>query len=125
MLLRACDIDKRIPAKTYTITADDGRSVSKDLCAEHGEPFEEWLEEAKAGEPAAGDLEIGREWLDAEGEEKRPGEKESEPKPAPAPPERAAPKRAATRRTATKKAAPSRRRPKIVSLEEIEAQKKG
>lgn len=40
----ACDIDQKFPAKTYTITASDGRSMSKDLCEEHAEPFEEWLE---------------------------------------------------------------------------------
>ncbi|WJN62572.1 hypothetical protein [Streptomyces phage phiScoe1] len=87
----ACDIDKKVPAKTYTITADDGRSISKDLCEEHAEPFEEWLEEVESEEPE---------------------EEEREP---------VVPKR---RSQAAKKAAPSRRRPKITSLEEIEASKR-
>ncbi|WP_436739914.1 hypothetical protein [Streptomyces sp. BBFR102] len=93
MLIRACDIDKKTPATTYTITAGDGRSISKDLCEEHAEPFEEWLEEAEPGE-------------------------EPEPEPAPEP------ARKATARKATAKKAPARRRPKVTSLEEIEAKKK-
>ncbi|MEU9795077.1 hypothetical protein AB0E27_31580 [Streptomyces sparsogenes] len=84
----ACDIDKKFPAKTYTITASDGRSVSKDLCAEHAEPFEEWLEEA---------------------------ELEEEPKPEPA--KKEAPKKAPAKKPA------ARRRPRITTLEEIEASK--
>jgi hypothetical protein len=91
----ACDIDKTYPAKTYTITCSDGRSISKDLCAEHAEPFEEWLEEAGAAE-------------------------EAEPEPAPE-----VPKQPARKTAPAKKATPSRRRPKITSLEEIEAAKKG
>ncbi|MDX3525063.1 hypothetical protein P1P75_00985 [Streptomyces sp. ID05-39B] len=96
----ACDIDKKFPAKTYTITASDGRSISKDLCAEHAEPFEEWLEEVEL-------------------EEEQAPEAELEPEPAPV-----VPKRRAASKPATKKAVPVRRRPKIVSLEEIEASKK-
>ncbi|MFF8845487.1 hypothetical protein ACF08N_22635 [Streptomyces sp. NPDC015127] len=89
----ACDIDQKVPAKTYTITASDGRSISKDLCEEHAEPFEEWLEEAVAEEP--------------------------EPEPVPQP-----------RREREKRQEPPakrtvRRRPKVMTLEEIEAQKKG
>jgi hypothetical protein len=91
----ACDIDKKFPAKTYTITASDGRSISKDLCEEHAEPFEEWLEEAE---------------MDGE------SEPEPEPEPAPKPVKKAAAKKVAT---------PSRRRPKVVSLEEIERSKQG
>src|SRR5690606_24214254 len=37
VLIRACDIDKKIPAKNYTLTAEDGRAISKDLCEEHAE----------------------------------------------------------------------------------------
>jgi hypothetical protein len=103
----ACDIDKKFPAKTYTITASDGRSISKDLCAEHAEPFEEWLEEADEPEP------------DADEHAHRVIEqREPEPEPAPAESKRPA------RKAAAKKTTTSRRRPKIVSLEEIEASKK-
>ncbi|MEV5330873.1 hypothetical protein [Streptomyces werraensis] len=96
MLVRACDIDKKIPAKNYTITAEDGRTISKDLCEEHAEPFEEWLEEA--------------ELVDEE--------PEPEPEPAPA-------KKATARKAPAAKKTTARRKPRIVSLEEIEAQKKG
>lgn len=98
MLLRACDIDKKIPAKRYTITADDGRTISKDLCEEHAEPFEEWLEEAELGEEEA----------------------ELAPEPAPAPAKKAPAKKASAAKKTT-----ARRRPKVVSLEEIEAKKQG
>lgn len=95
----ACDIDQKFPAKTYTITASDGRTISKDLCAEHAEPFEEWLEEAEVA--AAPEV-------------------EPEPEPEPAP---TVPKRRAPAKTVPAKKTPSRRRPKITSLEEIEAKK--
>ncbi|MET8111168.1 hypothetical protein [Streptomyces prasinus] len=95
----ACDIDKQWPAKTYTITASDGRSISKDLCEEHAEPFEEWLEEAGlVGEP------------------------DPEPEPAPKPAAKKAPAKTPARRAA-KKATPARRGPRIMSLEQIEAEK--
>lgn len=88
----ACDIDRKVPAKTYTIKVSDGRSISKDLCAEHAQPLEKWLEEAggTAGalEPASGTAQ------------------------APVQPEHA-----------IKKTAAARRRPKIVTLEQIEASK--
>jgi hypothetical protein len=95
----ACDIDQKFPAKTYTITASDGRSISKDLCAVHAEPFEEWLEEAELGEEPASEVEL-----------EPASEVEPEPEPVPA-------------KKAPAKKAPARRRPKIVSLEEIEASK--
>ncbi|MDX3405167.1 hypothetical protein PV708_02805 [Streptomyces sp. ME02-6977A] len=101
--VRACDIDRKTPAQNYTITASDGRSISKDLCEEHAEPFEEWLEEA------------GLDEEEAEPEPEPAKEEES----APVVPKRPAPKRAPAKKTT------ARRRPKIVSLEEIEAQKKG
>lgn len=117
----ACDIDKKFPAKTYTITASDGRSISKDLCPEHAEPFEEWLEEVEVREEAEDDLKLDAAALLGE---RRLVEGEAEPAPEPqiesAP---AAPKRQATKRAPAKKTT-SRRRPKIVSLEEIEAKKK-
>lgn len=93
----ACDIDQKFPAKTYTITASDGRSISKDLCEEHAEPFEEWLEEAELGEEKA----------------------ETAPEPEPQPAKRAPAKKA----PAAKKTTTPRRRPKIVTLDEIERRK--
>jgi hypothetical protein len=102
----ACDIDKKFPAKTYTITASDGRSISKDLCAEHAEPFEEWLEEADEYAPD---------------EDEHAHRIVEQREPAPEVPKR----RTAKKAEPAKKATPSRRRPKIVSLEEIEAQKQG
>ncbi|MFG2923870.1 hypothetical protein ACGFYA_20470 [Streptomyces sp. NPDC048305] len=95
----ACDIDKAYPAKTYTITASDGRSVSKDLCAEHAEPFEEWLEETGPRE-------------------------EPQPTPTVTPVPVQKPKVAA-KQTPAKKTTSPRRRPKITSLAEIEASKQG
>ncbi|MFD7259308.1 hypothetical protein [Streptomyces sp. NPDC059874] len=96
----ACDIDQKFPARTYTITSSDGRSISKDLCEEHAVPFEEWLQEADGQQRA------------------EPGT-EAEPPPV-------VPKRGTARKTATaKKATPARRRPKITSLAEIEASKRG
>jgi hypothetical protein len=93
----ACDIDKKFPAMTYTITASDGRSITKDLCEEHAEPIEEWLEEAEVAEEA-----------------------EPEPEPAPAP---KVVKQAPAKKAAPAKKTTARRRPKIVSLEEIEKAK--
>jgi hypothetical protein len=101
----ACDIDKKFPAKTYTITASDGRTVSKDLCEEHAEPFEEWLEEAEVVEPPEPVC-------------------EPETKAEPAPAKKAPAKKAPAPAPATAKKTTSRRRPKVVSLEEIEAAKK-
>ncbi|QBI99392.1 DNA binding protein [Streptomyces phage Caelum] len=101
----ACDIDQKFPAKTYTITASDGRTISKDLCEEHAEPFEEWLEEAEvvtAPEPVC----------------------EPVTKAEPAPAKKAPAKKTPAPAEAPAKKTPSRRRPKVVSLEEIEAAKK-
>jgi hypothetical protein len=95
----ACDIDKKFPAKTYTITASDGRSITKDLCEDHAEPFEEWLEEAEVVEAAEPVCEP---------------EPQPEPEPEPEP----------AKRAPAKKATSSRRRPKVVSLEEIEKAKR-
>jgi hypothetical protein len=97
----ACDIDKKFPAKTYTITASDGRSITKDLCEEHAEPFEEWLEEAEVVEEAE---------PVCEPESKPEPKPEPEPEPQPA-------KRAPAKKTT------ARRRPKVVSLEDIEKAK--
>jgi hypothetical protein len=99
----ACDIDEKFPAKTYTITVSDGRSITKDLCEEHAEPFEEWLEE----------VELGQELEPAP-------EPEPEPRPAPAP---KVVKQAPVKKAAPVKKTTARRRPKVVSLEEIEKAK--
>jgi pyruvate/2-oxoglutarate dehydrogenase complex dihydrolipoamide acyltransferase (E2) component len=118
MLVRACDIDKKIPAKNYTITADDGRTISKDLCVEHAEPFEEWLEEAELGEEEA------EEEPEEQPEPLHEAGPEPEPESAPVVPKRGPRKVAAKKATAKKAATPARRRPKIVTLDEIEASKK-
>ncbi|QFG10697.1 DNA binding protein [Streptomyces phage Animus] len=101
----ACDIDQKVPAQTYTITASDGRSISKDLCTEHAEPFEEWLEEAYVSDMDEHARQVGQE---------------PEPEPEPVP----QPRKAPAKKPAEKKTT-SRRRPKVMTLEEIEAQKRG
>ncbi|MFE7246240.1 hypothetical protein ACWD4L_42665 [Streptomyces sp. NPDC002596] len=106
-----CDVCRKSPALTYTIGASDGREVSKDLCREHALVVEDLLEEvSEISEPAP----------------------EPEPVavvevPAPAPVKKAAPAKkvaALAKRAATPTKKATRRRPKIVSLEEIEALKK-
>ncbi|MGW8953512.1 hypothetical protein [Streptomyces sp. NPDC055709] len=99
----ACDIDRKVPAQTYTITSSDGRSISKDLCEEHAEPFEEWLEEAELEDEVEADPAPA-----------------SEPEPVPQPRSAPAKKPAA----AAKKTTSPRRRPKVMTMEEIEAQKR-
>ncbi|MEU9605472.1 hypothetical protein [Streptomyces sp. NPDC048057] len=131
----ACDVDKKFPAKTYTVTASDGRSISADLCAEHAAPFEQLLEEATSTESADG-LKPDPERRETEegGLDEKKTEVAPQPEPAPAAPKqtsrRTATKKVAAKKTATKKASakkatPSRRRPRITSLEEIEARKQG
>ncbi|WP_438470802.1 hypothetical protein [Streptomyces asiaticus] len=112
MKITACDIDMRVPAKTYTITVSDGRSVSKDLCEEHAGCLEDLLEE----------VEVGKAEAESEPEVKREAEVKPEATKAPA---RKAPARKAPAKKATaKKATASRRRPKIMTLEQIEESKK-
>ncbi|WP_432006293.1 hypothetical protein [Streptomyces parvus] len=111
----ACDIDKKFPAKTYTITADDGRSISKDLCAEHAEPFEEWLEEA--GEAPDPIDQLRRDWLGAD-----EPEAEEEAEPGPVVPRRRTPAKS-DKEKGEAPARRTRRRPKVTSLEEIEKSK--
>ncbi|MEU8133225.1 hypothetical protein [Streptodolium elevatio] len=41
----ACDVDRRVPALTYTLTASDGRTVTADLCAVHSEAIERLFQE--------------------------------------------------------------------------------
>ncbi|OIJ66034.1 hypothetical protein [Streptomyces mangrovisoli] len=94
----ACDIDQQVPAKTYTITVSDGRSISKDLCEEHGACLEDLL----------GELEVGAQ------------ESVAELKAEPVVPVRRSP---AARKAPAKSATPARRRARVVSFEEIEARK--
>jgi hypothetical protein len=101
----ACDIDQQVPALTYTITVSDGRSISKDLCEEHAGYLEDLLEEAEVGSDEGG------------------AEAEPEPEAPPVVPVRRAPAKKAPAKKAPAKV-PARRRAKVVSFEEIEAQKK-
>ncbi|WP_405799466.1 hypothetical protein [Streptomyces sp. NBC_01506] len=100
MKLTACDIDRAVPAQTYTIEVEDGRKVTKDLCAEHAAPIEAVLAESGEAGPE--------------------GEVAVRVEPAAKPPPR---KRTPAKKAATKKTA-ARRRPKVTSLAEIEASKK-
>ncbi|MCM8548811.1 hypothetical protein [Streptomyces sp. STCH 565 A] len=100
----ACDIDKETPAKSYAITVD-GEEHELDLCQEHARPIDELIAAAK-------------------------GETLPEPaKAQAAPPMQFTPPSPAPRKTAAsaeqKPAAKKRggRRPKITSMEEIEAAK--
>ncbi|MFJ3775212.1 hypothetical protein ACIPX0_26300 [Streptomyces sp. NPDC090075] len=105
----ACDKDREVPARTYEITVSDGRTVKTDLCARHAEPFEALLRELTGEETPE---------LEAAPEEE-PAEQ------APEVPKRGAAKRVAKKapaKTAAKKTT-SRRRPRITTLEEIQAQK--
>ncbi|MEU0837173.1 hypothetical protein [Streptomyces sp. NPDC005969] len=108
-----CDVCRKSPALTYTIGASDGREVSKDLCREHALVVEDLLEEiSEVSEPAP---------------EPEPVAVVEVEVPAPAPVKKAAPAKkvaALAKRAATPTKKATRRRPKIVSLEEIEALKK-
>ncbi|MFI5863574.1 hypothetical protein [Streptomyces sp. NPDC051546] len=113
----ACDIDQKFPATTYTVTASDGRSASKDLCAEHAAPFEALLEPEGRPDLSAGAQEIA---------EPSPAPEQAVESPSPKSAQRAPAKKATPAKKAApaKKATPARRRAKIVSLAEIEASKK-
>ncbi|KPC89316.1 hypothetical protein ADL35_02445 [Streptomyces sp. NRRL WC-3753] len=100
----ACDIDKETPAKSYAITVD-GEEHELDLCQTHARPIDELIAAAKG---------------------------ESLPEPAKAlasPPMQFTPPSPPARKAAAsteEKPAPRKRggrRPKITSLEEIEAAK--
>jgi hypothetical protein len=107
----ACDVDPdpNVRAKSYTITADDGRTVTLDRCPAHAVEIEAFLSQP--------DDEAAKE--------------EEESKPAPSPPARKtaakkAPAKAAPKKTAAKKTTAPRRRRGIqaTTLEEIEAKKR-
>ncbi|MFJ6183779.1 hypothetical protein [Streptomyces sp. NPDC092295] len=106
----ACDIDKAVPAQTYTITTEDGRTATADLCGAHAEPIEALFADF-GGESPATDVTVETE---PERERRAPARKTAARK--------TTTKKAATKKAATKKVT-ARRRPKITSLEEIEASK--
>ncbi|WP_031513727.1 hypothetical protein [Streptomyces sp. NRRL F-5123] len=110
----ACDTCKLIPAKTYVISVSDGRSIEKDLCAEHGAPLEEWLEEGEL-EPVQGlDPAVTAMVESAVGQTSEPAKRATSAKKA-VPAKKAAPAGPTGRR---------RRAPKVVTLEEIEKSKR-
>lgn len=102
----ACDKDREVPALTYEIQVSDGRTVSADLCARHAAKIEALIAELVQ---------------DGEKEAAQPA---PELRPEPEPAKKAAAKKTTARKTAVKKTTSSRRRPKVTTLEEIEAQKK-
>ncbi|WP_327292431.1 hypothetical protein [Streptomyces sp. NBC_01198] len=117
-----CDIDPdpEVPAKRYSITADDGRTVTRELCPNHAEPFEALLREEDPGPE---------------------GESESDDGPPPVrvrghgavPRKTAAAKKAAAKKTAAEPGASSeeepapagrrRRRPPVTTMAQIEQKK--
>ncbi|MGW2770169.1 hypothetical protein [Streptomyces sp. NPDC001275] len=106
----ACDVDREVPATTYEIRTSDGRHVEADLCKVHAEPIEALLRElsAEASEATEGDS-AAREVVPTQEEPPQVSKRIAN---------KAAPRQPATKRTT------GRRRPRVVSLEEIEAQKK-
>ncbi|MFF3249748.1 hypothetical protein ACFYWP_01790 [Actinacidiphila glaucinigra] len=99
----ACDIDQSVPAKEYTIEVADGRRVAADLCEAHAEPIEALMRQLEAiggtvNGGAKAEVTIKSPAVD------RPPRPRKEPtkRPDPAP----------------------RRRPKVTTLEEIEAAKR-
>ncbi|MFF3015808.1 hypothetical protein [Streptomyces sp. NPDC057939] len=108
MKITACDLDKLTPAKTYTITPEGEEPVELDLCGTHAAPIEELIQQAKGAQVAA------------------PAEARTAPAPAVKRVTRkTTAKKAAAKKTPAKKtpAKTASRAPKIMTLEEIEAQK--
>lgn len=115
----ACDKDGEVPALTYEVKVSDGREFSADLCARHAVKVEELI--------AA----LQREGQEQTGEEPAPAP-EPEPTPEPVKPvpaavvtatKKAPAKKAPAKKATAKKTTGGRRRPKVTTLEEIEAQK--
>lgn len=104
-----CDVCRQTPALSYGITASDGRSIAVDLCSIHGGSVEALFSDFGQVAEAA--------------DEKFDTEPAPVPKRAPA---KAEPRKAAPAKVPApaKKAVTGRRRPRITSLEEIEAAKK-
>ncbi|WP_432078666.1 hypothetical protein [Streptomyces sp. YPW6] len=103
MKITACDLDKQTPAKTYTITPEGEEPVELDLCEADAAPIEELIRKVRGGQVAA--------------------PKAARKAPAPT-------AKRVTRSTPAKKtpagkatAAKTAKGPKIMTMEEIEAQK--
>ncbi|MEU9126570.1 hypothetical protein AB0D08_00380 [Kitasatospora sp. NPDC048540] len=94
------------PTESYTITSGD-RTVTKDLCADHAAPLEALLSGQSMPATATLALTGGGETPVESKPVSRPRKAATDPKPLPAP------------------ARPARRRPKIRTVEEIEAEKSG
>ncbi|MGW1040053.1 hypothetical protein [Streptomyces sp. NPDC002547] len=101
----ACDVDKEVPALTYTITASDGRELSVDLCEVHGGPIEALFKE------------FGQDGEEPEAQAEEPAQVKKAPAPRKATPAKKVP-------AAKKTASGGRRRTRVMTLEEIEQQKK-
>ncbi|MFF4244294.1 hypothetical protein ACFYY2_07440 [Streptomyces sp. NPDC001822] len=102
--VRVCDIckDKDKPATRYTLTGESGEAATRDLCAEDAAPVEKVFGPLKPAEKKA-----APRYLNAE---------EETPKaPRKAPAKKAAKKATTPRRTS---------RTKVMTMEEIEAQKR-
>jgi hypothetical protein len=127
----ACDKDGEVPALTYELKVSDGREFSADLCARHAVKIEELIaellkEEEQAGEePASGaapEVEPEPEPVKQAATNILVTAKEAPAKRAPA--KKATAKKApAEKATTAKKTTSGRRRAKVVTLDEIEAQK--
>ncbi|MFC9736660.1 hypothetical protein ACFVKC_01925 [Streptomyces noursei] len=118
--VRVCDVCKRVGVEThhYTVT-EGGRAAETDRCADHGKVLEQVLEaeypQVEGSEPVSRDATLG---------ESAEGRKATEPSRKSAAKRSAAPaKRAAAKKTAVKKAQ-SARRPKIMTIDEIEQSKR-
>src|SRR5690349_17712240 len=92
----ACDVDKEVPALTYTITASDGRELSVDLCEVHGGPIEALFRE------------FGPDGEEPEAEVEEAPQVKKAPAPRKAAPAKKAP-------AAKKTAAGGRRRPRVMT----------
>ncbi|KQX36975.1 hypothetical protein ASD97_10165 [Streptomyces sp. Root63] len=116
MKITACDLDKQTPAKTYTITPEGEPSVDLDLCGTHAAPIEDLIRKAKGAQ------------VDAPEEEDeaapvvpvRRARKTAQRKTTPA---KTTPAKQTTAKKTTAKKTPAKG-PKIMTLEEIEAQKR-
>ncbi|MFJ7414626.1 hypothetical protein ACIQWZ_28080 [Streptomyces sp. NPDC098077] len=114
MKITACDLDKQTPAKTYTITPEGEEPVDLDLCEADAAPIEELIRKVKGGQAVA------------------PKAAQKPPAPASrrvtrkAPEDKTPEKKAPAKRTRARKATeeqPPAKGPKIMTMEEIEAQK--
>lgn len=107
--IAACDVDRRTPAKTYRIKTDDGETVEIDLCQEHADPIEALITFARGGEAPRSTAS---------------SQSAPVPTPASASPARPDAPSPAPVRSPARKPVSNRRRPRVVTMEEIEAKKK-